>query len=99
MVSNNGDIESRSLTCFLFPREGQALLRAAHSKDADQIFCVWSESCQGEVVPGGGQPLILGPPTTDHLVADAVTSDLALGGEPMDGKGVGENLRETQANR
>lgn len=49
------------------------------------------------MVPGGGQPLILRPPTSDHLVTDAVTSDLALGSVPVDGEGVGEDLRETQA--
>lgn len=48
------------------------------------------------MVPGGGQPLILGPAAAHHLVANAVAGDFALGGEPVDGEGVGENLRETQ---
>lgn len=46
----------------------------------------------------GGQPLILGPSSADHLVTDTVTSDFTLGSKPVDGKGVGEDLRETQAN-
>lgn len=50
------------------------------------------------MVPGGGQPLILGPPAADHLVTDTVSSDFALWSEPVDGEGVGEDLRETQAN-
>lgn len=51
------------------------------------------------MVPGGGQPLVLGPPATDHLVADTVAGDFALGSVPVDGKGVGEDLRETQDSR
>lgn len=86
-------------TCLLFPTEWQALLRPAHCKDVHQVLRVWSESCQGEVVPGGGQPLVLGSPAADHLITDTVTGDSALGSEPVDGKGVGEDLRETQANR
>lgn len=85
-------------TCLLFPAERQALFRAAHCEDADQVLGVCSESCQGEVVPGGGQPLVLGPPAADHLVADTVAGDFALGSEPVDGKGVGVDLRETQGN-
>lgn len=50
------------------------------------------------MVPGGGQPLVLGPPAAHHLVTDTVTGDFALGSEPVDGKGVGEDLREAQAN-
>lgn len=68
----------------------------AHSIDADQVFGVRIEPSQSEVVPGGGQPLILGPAATHHLVANAVAGDFALGSEPVDGEGVGENLRETQ---
>lgn len=48
------------------------------------------------MVPGRGQPLILGPPAADHLVANTVTADFALGSEPVDGEGVGRDLRETQ---
>lgn len=91
-------VESRFRTCLLFPTERQALFCTAHSKDADQVLGVWSESRQGEVVPGGGQPLVLGPSAADHLVADTVTSDLALGCEPVDGEGVGVDLREPQVN-
>lgn len=69
---------------------------AAHSVDGDQVLFVRSESCQGEVVPGRGQPLILGPPAADHLVANTVTADFALGSEPVDGEGIGRDLRETQ---
>lgn len=72
-------------------------MRPAHCEDVDQVLRVRSESRQGEVVPGGGQPLVLGPPAADHLVADAVASDFALGSEPVDGKGVGEDLGESQA--
>lgn len=50
------------------------------------------------MVPGGGQPLVFGPATTGHLVADAVASDFALGSQPVDGEGVCEDFRETQAN-
>lgn len=81
-------------TCFLFPTERQALLCEADCVDVDQVLSVWSESGQSEVVPGGGQTLILGSPTTGHLVTDAVTSDFALGSEPVDGKRVGQDLRE-----
>lgn len=91
-------IKSAFRTRLLFPTERQALFRAAHCVDADQVLCVWSQSCQGEVVPGWGQPLVLGPPAADHLVADTVTGDFALGSQPVDGKGVGEDLRETQRN-
>ena len=86
-------------TCLLFPAERQALLRPAHSVDVDQVLGVWGESCEGEVVPGGRQPLVLGPPAAHHLVTDAVTGDLARGSEPVDGEGVGEDLGETQADR
>lgn len=86
-------------TCLLFPSERDALLRAAHGIDADQVIGVRSEPRQGEVVPGGGQPLILGPAAAHRLVANAVAGDFALGREPVDGEGVGENLGETQIDR
>lgn len=85
-------------TRLLLPSERQALLSTVHSVDADQVFGVWGKPRQGEVVPGGGQPLILGPAAAHHLVANAVAGDFALGSEPVDGEGVGENLRETQLN-
>jgi len=94
---NNGN-KSCIHTCFLFPAERQALLDPAHGVDVDQVLRVWIESCQSEVGPGWGQPLILGPPTTCHLVTDAVTSDFALGSEPVDGERVGKDFRETEAN-
>lgn len=90
--------ESAFRTRLLVPSERQALLRAAHCVDVDQVLCVWSQSCKGEVVPGWGQPLVLGPPAAGHLVADTVAGDFALGSQPVDGKGVGEDLRETQRN-
>lgn len=83
-------------TCLLNSSKWHALLRAAHSIDADQVFRVRIEPCQGEVVPGGGQPLVLGSAATRHLMANAVAGDFALGSEPVDGEGVGENLREMQ---
>lgn len=92
-------IKSGFHTCLLFPAERQALLRPAHCVDVDQVLCVWSESCQGKVVPGGGQPLVLDPPGAVRHVTDTVTRDFALGSDPVDGEGVGEDLRETQANR
>lgn len=48
------------------------------------------------MVPGGGQPLVLSPSTIGRLVTDTVTGDFAQRSEPVDGEGVGENLRETQ---
>lgn len=51
------------------------------------------------MVPGRGQPLVLGPPAAGHLVADTVAGDFALGSEPVDGEGVGEDLRETHGDR
>ena len=71
----------------------------AHGVDVDQVPCVSGESRQGEVVPGRGQPLVLGPPSADHQVADTVPGDFALGSEPVDGEGVGEDLSEAQADR
>lgn len=84
-------------TCLLFPVERQALLSPAHCEDVDQVLRVCNESRQSEVVPGWGQTLVLGPAAADHLVTHTVAGDFALGGEPVDGEGVGEDLRETQA--
>ena len=96
---HKSSIKSRFHTCLLFPIERQALLGPADREDVDQVLGVWSEACQGEVVPGGGQPLVLHPPAADHVVADTVTGDFALGSEPAEGEGIGEDLRETQAHR
>lgn len=93
---NDGECGICFPTCLLNSSERRALLRAAHGIDADQVFGVWIEPSQSEVVPGGGQPLILGPAAAPHLVSNAVAGDFALGSEPVDGEGVGENLRETQ---
>lgn len=102
MVSNWKETREKSaffffITCLLRPAERQALSGPAHRVDVDQVFRVCCESRQGEVVPGRRQPLVLGPPAADHLVTDAVAGDFALGSEPVDGEGVGEDLRETQA--
>lgn len=85
-------------TCFLCPTEWQALLCPAHCEDVDQVLRVRLESRQSEVLPGGGQPLILRPPTIYHLVTNAEASDFSLGRLPVDGEGVGHDLRELQTN-
>lgn len=92
------NLKSGCHTCLLCPTKWLALLCPAHCEDVDQVVSVWGESCQGEVVSGGGKSLVLGPATADHLVSDTVTSDFALGSEPVDGKGVGEDFREAQVN-
>lgn len=48
---NKGKYGIHFPTCLLLPSERQALLCAAHSVDADQVFGVWGKPCQGEVVP------------------------------------------------
>lgn len=98
MVSNRSksSIKYRFRTRLLIPAEWQALLGPAHCVDVDQVLRVCNKSCQSEVAPGGRQPLVLSPPAAGHLVTDTVTGDFALGSKPVDGEGVGVDLRETQ---
>lgn len=86
-------------TCLLGAAEWRALQRAAHGVDVDQVLGVGGETGQGEVVPGGRQPLVLGPAAARHLVAEPVAGDFALRGVPVDGEGGGEDLGEAQADR
>lgn len=62
-----------------------------------EILCLWRQSSQSEVVPGRGQPLILPPPTTRLLIANAVSSDDRSWSQPVNSEGVGANVREVQA--
>lgn len=96
-MEEGSNTKSGFLTRLLCPAERLAVLCAAHCEDVHQVLGVCGETCQGEVVPWWGQPLVLGPSAAGHLVADAITGDFALGSEPVDGEGVGKDLRETQA--
>lgn len=83
-------------TGLLFSAERQALLAATHSVDGNQVLGVGRQARQGEVAPGWRQPLVLSPAAADHLVADPVAADFALGWEPVDSDGGGEDLGEAQ---
>lgn len=69
----------------------------AHSIHIYQVLRLWRQSSQGEVVPGRGQPLVLGPPAARHLMADAVAGDDSSWSEPVDGEGVCPDVGEVQA--
>lgn len=75
------------------------LLIVVDSIHVDQILCLWCQSSQSEVVPGWGQPLVLGPPAARLLKADAVAGDSSGRSQPVNGEGVGANVREVQASR
>ena len=62
-----------------------------------QVLGLRCQSSQSEVVPGRGQPLILGAPAARHLVADAVAGYGRCWGYPVNGEGVGPNVGEVQA--
>lgn len=63
----------------------------------DLVLCLRCQVSQGEVVSGRGQPLVLGPPATRLLVVEAVARNGGGGSQPVNGEGVGLNVREVQA--
>lgn len=85
------------LTGGLCASQRLTLLSVADSVHIYQILGLWCQSGQSVVVPGWGQPLVLGPPAARLLIADAVASDSSGWSQPVDGEGVGADVREVQA--
>ena len=74
--------------------QGLALVTATDGEDVDVVLGLGQQVGKGELVPGGGQALILGTASTDWLVAQAVAVDAGKRCHPADGEGVGGNLGE-----
>ena len=89
----------QELTGGLCASQGQTVLAIADSIHMNQILCLGCQSGQSEVVPAWGQPLILGPSAARFLVADAVAGDDRSRSQPVNGEGVGADVREVQASR
>lgn len=89
----------QKLTGGLSASQGQTVPTVADSIHMNQILCLRCQPCQSEVVPAWGQPLFLGPSAARFLVADAVASDDRSRRQPVNGEGVGANVREVQASR
>lgn len=86
-----------SLTCCLLANQGQAVLPAVDSDDADHVLGAWQQVGEGDGVPGGGHPLLLGPgPALLGLVADPVARDGGTGSDPVHRERVRRYIREVQ---
>lgn len=88
---------SIELTGGLCASQRLTLIIVADSIYIYQILCLWCQSSQSEVGPGWGQPLVFRMPTARLLKADAVAGDGSGWSQPVNGEGVGANVREVQA--
>lgn len=82
----------------MLANQGQALLPAIDSDDADHVLSAWQQAGEGDGVPGGGHTFLLGPgPALLGLVADPVACDGGTGSDPVHREGVRGYIREVQA--
>lgn len=86
------------LTCCLLANQGQALLPAVDGDDADHVLGAWQQVGEGDGVPWGRHPLLLGPGSALlRLVADPVARDGGTRSDPVHGEGVRGYIWEVEA--